>query len=303
MKRPRQHVMEEESEQLLKRLLPSNWLIRNIEKDYGVDYEIEIVEGTRVTGMRLWVQLKAQESYKTKIINFGTNAVNFFTYQLPTKNAKYALNCGFPLLLFLADLKNESICYVSIRDEIAESICSKKIDWYDQKTISIKIPAKNNLAEDKKGNFYDMKWFAGEPLLLGKLNLLSFFSKQFEYNQKFDVVEWCSNNSMDEYSLGCLIETFEMIKKIIDNVKILDERFSRFDISPNPFSSIAYNNALSYTAAQEGLVLAKLKNFKYSELMDRARNSQIAIRGYSSAFDLYLMHKKGFLLCAERFEY
>jgi len=38
--------MEEESEQLLKNLLPSHWLVRKIEKDYGVDYEIEIVDGT-----------------------------------------------------------------------------------------------------------------------------------------------------------------------------------------------------------------------------------------------------------------
>jgi hypothetical protein len=55
MKRPVEHVMEDQADQLIRRLLPGEWIVRNIQKDYGVDLEIEIVDRDFVTGSRVWV--------------------------------------------------------------------------------------------------------------------------------------------------------------------------------------------------------------------------------------------------------
>ena len=41
MKRPRQHVMEDASGRLFHSLLPEEWIVRPILKDYGVDFEVE----------------------------------------------------------------------------------------------------------------------------------------------------------------------------------------------------------------------------------------------------------------------
>jgi hypothetical protein len=38
VKRPRQHVLGEMGEKLVERLLPSEWIVRKIPKDYGVDF-------------------------------------------------------------------------------------------------------------------------------------------------------------------------------------------------------------------------------------------------------------------------
>lgn len=44
MRRPRPHVMEREAEQLINELLPSAWIVREVARDYGIDFEIELVD-------------------------------------------------------------------------------------------------------------------------------------------------------------------------------------------------------------------------------------------------------------------
>jgi hypothetical protein len=52
MKRPRQHVMEDASGRLFQSLLPEEWIVRPIAKDYGVDFEVELVDQKIVSGDR-----------------------------------------------------------------------------------------------------------------------------------------------------------------------------------------------------------------------------------------------------------
>lgn len=59
--RPRAHELEEESRQALRRVLPSAWVVRPIEDDYGIDREVEIFQDGRATGLTFKVQLKASE--------------------------------------------------------------------------------------------------------------------------------------------------------------------------------------------------------------------------------------------------
>lgn len=61
-RRPRQHVLEDESYAALQAALPAAWLLRPEQKDYGIDASVEIVDraGT-VTGKRFFVQLKATD--------------------------------------------------------------------------------------------------------------------------------------------------------------------------------------------------------------------------------------------------
>ena len=302
MQRPRQHVMEEESEQLLKNLLPSHWLVRKIDKDYGVDYEIEIVDETIVTGKRIWVQLKSKETCEVKIIKNGEKFNNYISFQLPIKYAKYAFKCGFPLLLFLADLSCKKIFYVNIRDEITENIFPRKPDWDEQDSISLKIPEDNSIEIDSHDDFSDLRWFAEEPILFGKMHMLSFLSKEFKYKQQFHFAEY-ADNTIDDQSSKYLVDTFNLIIKTIEHAGALDERFVTPETLPNNiFEPLAYFSQLSLSAAEVCIKLIESKQFTWSHLTNKIFEAEAVIEKYSLAYDLYLMAKKGLLFSSERFE-
>lgn len=65
--RSRSHILEEESLFELKKILPTDWVIREKPKDYGIDVEIEIFTSKgKYTGIVFWIQLKATDSEKLK---------------------------------------------------------------------------------------------------------------------------------------------------------------------------------------------------------------------------------------------
>lgn len=68
-KRPNQHQIEDISRAKFKLAMPRAWVVRDIDKDYGVDCEVEIFDSeNKTTGLIFLVQLKATESTKEGLI-------------------------------------------------------------------------------------------------------------------------------------------------------------------------------------------------------------------------------------------
>lgn len=66
-KRPRSHQLESESRVAFRSLLPSTWVVRDLDQDYGIDAQVEIFdEDDEATGLTFLVQLKATDSKKLK---------------------------------------------------------------------------------------------------------------------------------------------------------------------------------------------------------------------------------------------
>ena len=123
--------MEKQSVQLLEQLIPDEWIARPIHPpDYGVDLEIELVDQTVVTGKRIWVQMKAIERAKFRAISHdAVNGIDCVPFPLSTKEMQYSLECSFPLLLFIADLRSREIYWLPIRDEVTTNwACHEKTD-------------------------------------------------------------------------------------------------------------------------------------------------------------------------------
>ncbi|WP_196799769.1 MULTISPECIES: DUF4365 domain-containing protein [unclassified Thioalkalivibrio] len=65
--RPRNHQLETESVRALQAIIPSTWVLRLFDSDYGVDGEIEIFSNDgHATGKKLLVQLKATDNEEPK---------------------------------------------------------------------------------------------------------------------------------------------------------------------------------------------------------------------------------------------
>lgn len=179
VKRPRQHVMEEESERLFKSFLPPEWIVRKIEKDYGVDYEVEIVDQQVVTGNRIWIQLKSADTPLVRHAAAG-NAREHVTYPIKVKDLLYAESCPFPLLLCVADLKSTELFWTPVRHEIKASLDRERPEWRTQETATLRLALENTLSLEKTTDYSRLRWFALEPPRLSALSLVMHYYHEFK---------------------------------------------------------------------------------------------------------------------------
>jgi tetratricopeptide (TPR) repeat protein len=137
MKRTKQHVLETESRRALESLLPPEWIFRVKTPDYGIDIEIEIVEGEEVTNKVLWVQLKATQDVKRK-----------GSYQMRTDHLQYYEGCPLPVVI-LYWIKPENTFYSVFAQKYIDEILSKNNpDWRRQKTVTVTFDSNPATAED-----------------------------------------------------------------------------------------------------------------------------------------------------------
>lgn len=187
--------MEDASGQVLRRLLPDEWIIRPIAKDYGVDYEIEIVDQEIVSGNRIWVQLKSKERAKRVTARFhvadhfpdlpsdgkGDICAEYLPYSMTTKAIAYACRCHFPLLLVLVDFAVDEAFWLPIRDEVGLHLRGKDRPPPDQQSATLKIPVWNSLTDEAKRNFSGLRWYAVEPARMYAFAILHHFHHEFQY--------------------------------------------------------------------------------------------------------------------------
>lgn len=198
MKRPQQHVMEDKAEKLIRGILPDNWIIRTVPKDYGIDFEIEMVDQEFVTGNRIWVQSKAVSKLKRNFSDYdvsqmgltnddvpgaldGKYRVAYFNYRIETKELDYALRCPFPLLLFLCDLEKMEIYWLPLREEALCSVAPTNRAWRDQQTVTIRVPEWNCLSWEATKHFPGLKWYALEPARMAAFVNLHYYYHEFQH--------------------------------------------------------------------------------------------------------------------------
>ncbi|MGC1120327.1 MAG: tetratricopeptide repeat protein [Candidatus Methanofastidiosia archaeon] len=151
MKRTKEHVLETESRRALESLLPPEWIFRVKILDYGIDVEIEIVEGEEVTNKVLWIQLKATESMKGKV-----------SYKMRTDYLKYYEGCPLPVVILYWTKSENNFYYIFAQEYIDKILSKNNPDWRRQKTVTIIFDSKLENIEELKstateGYYYVIK--------------------------------------------------------------------------------------------------------------------------------------------------
>lgn len=197
MKRPRAHVIEDESEDIFKSFLPNEWIVRKKPKDYGIDYEVEIVEGDVVTGNRFWFQLKGTESiavrthrltipeeFKEDLVGREYLDVKYIAFKADAKLLKYALRCDFPLLLGVIDVPGKEVYWLPLRDEIEGNVKPNNPGWKEQKSVTVRIPMHNTFSEEKKRDYYGLRWYAMEPARMRAFATMHHYYHELQYESR-----------------------------------------------------------------------------------------------------------------------
>lgn len=219
MKRPRSHVIEDESEEILKLFLPREWIIRKIPKDYGVDYEVEIVENGVVTGKRFWLQLKGTESITirhTPFSNLDMTPKQYVAFQADTKLLKYSLRCDFPLLLGVVDVQQKQGFWLPLRDEIEANLEPRNPDWREQKTAMVRIPVQNSFSRAKESDYYGFRWYSMDLARMRALAILHHYYHELEYKLPMEL-----SMEIDEEELIDILTTTKSYIKMALNLDCL----------------------------------------------------------------------------------
>ena len=125
------HTLEQKSETFFRKNIPQDWIINSPQKDYGVDFQIGIIEGRELKGLELLVQLKASEESN------GTEDSEPFKLKVSTYNYLRSL---LTVVILIKYIESEGEAYWEFLREISPPMNE------DQSTFTICIPKTKKLS-------------------------------------------------------------------------------------------------------------------------------------------------------------
>ncbi len=118
--RSRSHVLETQSEALLRAALPPEWLCRKFcERDYGIDFYVEMVgEKGLLTGHLAAVQLKAEERVEWRGRSRQDFAAWFYSRRIPKTTVNYWMALQIPVFLCVAELSDRKVFFAPVKRSV-----------------------------------------------------------------------------------------------------------------------------------------------------------------------------------------
>lgn len=138
VKRPKQHVMENISFQIFSQVIPSDWIIRDVVPDYGLDKSIEVVEKGIVTGKEFLVQVKG-----TANIKFLNNRV---LCRLKVANLKYYFQRDIPVILVVVDINQKKCYWLFLQQYVFDALDNNRPIETNKVTTTVSIPIENDVS-------------------------------------------------------------------------------------------------------------------------------------------------------------
>lgn len=143
-KRVSQHISETASFKLFSSKIPDSWIIRDItERDYGIDCYLELVnDENELSGELALIQLKSKQSIP------WTQGDYYTLTGIDIATSNYWYKFAVPVFIFLADIDNQEIFFVSADYHIKRNFS----EFVKQGTFNYKIK-KADKFEGKDGVF------------------------------------------------------------------------------------------------------------------------------------------------------
>ncbi|MEP7308898.1 MAG: DUF4365 domain-containing protein [Acidobacteriota bacterium] len=139
MNRPAQHVTDSRGQTLLRSALERfGWTLSVVVADYGIDFDIEVFEDGKATGITFKIQLKS--SLATQYSADGA----YISQPLDTKNARYLVReMQTPTILVHADVQKGQTYWIApqLETEAVERLKTRD----DRGTLTFRIPRANSL--------------------------------------------------------------------------------------------------------------------------------------------------------------
>lgn len=289
------HILEEKSERFFLNCIPDNWVKNKINKDYGIDYFVDIVDKNNVTGMNFSVQLKGKNKELNK---------KFITIPIKRSTFNYWIARLEPILLIVY-IEDENEGYfkwihknsidltrknTTFRILIDRDQKLSKLNWEATKKSIEKIFNRKFLLENSEVDFFvgDNEKVAWKNYLQGNIELaLHYFNIVLKTNEsKFvlNAVAMCyysiydytkaliyinkalkiSNDEILFLNKASILVEDGILKNQIEKLEEAKKIFRIYINGSDEYQThYNYANALSHLPLQEDWILAE-KEYKIS---------------------------------------
>ncbi|MBF9018635.1 MULTISPECIES: DUF4365 domain-containing protein [unclassified Oceanispirochaeta] len=204
-------VTGERAVEIVKEKLPSEWTIRELNPDYGIDLEIEPFEEIKIDqvghyqtlGEHLYIQVKGTKSIVKRTIpihersnverlpipervlpqtKYGELEVLTFNLEMSEIFTIHRMGSGVPVLLFLVDIVSENIYFICINDYIDKILLPEfGLDVFDQGSKTIYIPIEN-MIDNSSTSHSPIKWYAKRAKYYSAFLKFSYQKTNLEYS-------------------------------------------------------------------------------------------------------------------------
>ncbi len=128
MKRPKQQIIDDAGERQMKSIFePLGWAVGKLYKDNGIDFDVEIFDNFKLTGIFFKVQLKSSAGTRYSA------SKAFISQQLEIPNAEYlSREVRLPVVLIHADVKTQRTIELAVFRRVATGRESKTPGIYGE---------------------------------------------------------------------------------------------------------------------------------------------------------------------------
>ncbi len=170
MQRPTQHIIDTEAQKILINLLPSEWAVRDLKPDYGLDYIVEIFENFKSTGKVFYIQLKGSDQ---EIKN------NTFHKQIEIETLEYYSTHTLPVLLVFVSINTKQV-WSMWSNNLLDAYTYKK----NQKSLKILLGEQYLLKDE------DIRLLSSNLYLSAKLGIKFKYSTEKEELLNENIKNW-----------------------------------------------------------------------------------------------------------------
>jgi hypothetical protein len=241
-----QHIMEDESCQIIKKHIPKEWVIREFNRpDYGIDLVIELFDKIdeqvyETLGEFIYIQVKSAKNIKItkeRIFNVGNVAkgiwkenkseyteIDVVKYVMDT-NSIYtiqSLGASVSVLLFIVDISVDAVFFICINDYIDKIILPKNPNYIGQDTLTITIPVLNNLSNKNISN-NALKFYGKRAKLLSAFSKFSYQKNEIAHIFGYKLYPvWAYRDELEENNIYDSEEIKTMLLYFISQIEDLD---------------------------------------------------------------------------------
>ncbi|GAB3202200.1 hypothetical protein GCM10027293_27220 [Pontibacter aydingkolensis] len=238
--------MEDDSYEIIKKLTPKEWVIREFNRpDYGIDLVIELFEKvderfSETLGEFIYVQVKSVQKVEVtreRIFNVGNVAkgaweedksqyaeIEVIKYVFDTNSlfTIQSLGASVSVLLFIVDISTEDVYFISLNDYIDKIILPKNPNYANQNSITLTVPAFNNL-QNKDFAFSALKFYGKRAKLLSAFSKFAYQKNEISYLFGYKLFPvWTYRDELEKGKVNTVNEAKSMLLYFISQLENLD---------------------------------------------------------------------------------